>query len=257
MKSTPPRLLLLSATILIALVEPAHANWDPGFAYTGDRGPQFWGELDALNLACDGSHQTPINIRRSRAEFDFSLKRLHPSTHPEPINLRISAFALQMDYANGSSVEFGGKTWDLLQFHFHTLSEHAIDGQLGAMELHAVHVERGGSNLLVMGQLFKIGPTPNRFLQSLVDAGLPEKSHDQISSDKRIDLQDAFTNTASYYTYSGSLTTPPCSEIVTWVVLKQPANMTRKQLRAFQGVMGNNFRPLQHLNDRQVRQTFR
>ena len=258
MESIAPRLLLVSGAILFAHIDrPALANGDPGFAYTGDRGPKFWAELDSLNLACEGSRQTPIDIRRNRAEIDFGLERLRSKIHPEPIKLKISAFALQMDYTNGSSIEFGGKTWDLVQFHFHTLSEHAIDGKLGAMELHAVHVERGGNELLVLGQIFKVSSRPNQFLQRLLDAGLPEKSHEETTSSRRIDLEDAFTNTASYYTYSGSLTTPPCSEIVTWVVLKRPARMTRKQLAAFQGVMGNNFRPLQNLNNRRVRQTFR
>jgi carbonic anhydrase len=103
--------------------------------------------------------------------------------------------------------------------------------------------------------LFKIGWYFNPFVQTLINAGLPEREGDTTENDVLIDLADALSDTKSYYTYAGSLTTPPCSETVTWVVLSEPARLHPKQLDAFRRILGNNFRPLQPLNGRSVRGT--
>lgn len=88
-----------------------------------------------------------------------------------------------------------------------------------------------------------------------MDAGLPRKSGDATHSTHAIDLADALTDTAAYYTYAGSLTTPPCSETVTWFVLKHPATLSKAQFASFNRILGDNFRPLQARNGRVVRST--
>lgn len=89
----------------------------------------------------------------------------------------------------------------------------------------------------------------------MIDAGLPEKNGDTTVTDELIDLADALSSTSSYYTYLGSLTTPPCSENVTWIVLKKPEKFSQAQFEAFRRILGNDFRPLQDLNGRTVRAT--
>jgi carbonic anhydrase len=94
---------------------------------------------------------------------------------------------------------------------------------------------------------------PNEFLDTLISAGLPEKKDDSVESHVTINLTEGLVRTSNYYTYPGSLTTPPCSEIVTWIVLKKQATMSEEQFKAFNRIMGNNFRPLQDRNARTIR----
>jgi carbonic anhydrase len=118
------------------------------------------------------------------------------------------------------------------------------------MELHVVFAAPGSDKKAVIGMLYTIG-RKNAFLSALLASGLPQKSGDEIDAPLRlVNVADALTDTSQYYTYPGSLTTPPCSETVTWFVLKGRAELSEEQFEAFRHVLGNNFRPLQKLNDR-------
>ena len=112
----------------------------------------------------------------------------------------------------GGTLTIDGDTYTLTQFHFHTLSEHAVEGKRGVMELHAVFID-SHNNYAVIGVLYKIGK-PNRFLEKLIAAGLPKLTTSAPVTIDNLGLDDAFTDTSRYYTYPGSLTTPPCSETV-------------------------------------------
>ena len=143
--------------------------------------------------------------------------------------------------------------FSLIEFHFHILTEHTLDGQYGAMELHAVFQDPSSKNFAVIGVLYKIGRA-NRFFARLLTAGLPVKSSSPALTVDALNIGDAFTDTSRYYTYPGSLTTPP-SETVHWLFLKQPAQLSAAQFSAFHGVLGNDFRPIQPLNGRLIRGT--
>lgn len=104
------------------------------------------------------------------------------------------------------------------------------------------------------GVLYHIG-RKNPFLEKLLTPGLPRKSNSTPVFIEGLNLADGLTNTAAYYTYPGSLTTPPCDENVTWIVLEQPAQMSQEQFKAFKGILGNNFRPIQELNGRKITET--
>jgi carbonic anhydrase len=152
-------------------------------------------------------------------------------------------------------VTVDGVTYHLQQFHFHALSEHTIRGWRGVMELHAVFKDDlVNTTKIVVATLFKIGHE-NPFLAKLSAAGLPMKEGQTVDSTVKVNLAKGLTDTSAYYTYAGSLTTPPCSENVTWVVLKEPAEMSAAQLNAFDRILGNDFRPLQDRNGRVVRAT--
>lgn len=223
------------------------------FLYTGDKGPAFWGELNPDWEAClgKGGMQSPIDINNVRNDWRLSPLKLHlDETEIHMIN---NGHAIELEYEEGSTLKFEGVVYDLLQFHFHTLSEHTVEGNHGAMELHAVFKNMESGKLAVIGMLYSIG-SENHFLQELIDAGLPKKEGDETLA-WDINLDDGLTNTSSYYTYQGSLTTPPCSEIVTWIVLKQAAEMSEQQFQEFRKILGNDFRPLQERNNREVRAT--
>jgi carbonic anhydrase len=231
---------------------------DTEFSYTGDTGPGYWYELNPAWEACEGTapdaRQSPIDI--ADVKVDRHLRPLDLEILPTAIDIFNNGHTIEQHYEDtGSSIFFEGREYELLQFHFHTFSEHAVDGELGDMELHAVFREPDGGNYLVVGQLFKVSEKSNPFIQTLIDAGLPPKNGDTTESDELINVADVFTSTSSYYTYPGSLTTPPCSEIVTWVVLQKPADFSEDQYQAFRHILGNDFRPLQKLNDRVIRAT--
>ena len=227
------------------------------FQYSGDEGPAHWSELDPAWAACastaETARQSPIDIDKIRG--DKSLGPLQLVSYPTTIDIFNNGHTIEQHYEDtGSLIVLNGTQYELQQFHFHTLSEHAVHGEHGVMEMHAVFTE--STEYVVVGMLFEIGSHVNPFIQKFIDAGLPVKSGDTRETGDPINLGDALTDTKSYYTYNGSLTTPPCSETVTWIVLTKPARLTQDQFEAFQKILGNDFRPLQPLNDRVVRATW-
>ena len=121
------------------------------------------------------------------------------------------------------------------------------------MELHAVFID-AKNNYVVIGMLYKIG-RQNEFLGNLIAAGLPKLTTSAPVTVNKLDLDKAFTDTNRYYTYPGSLTTPPCTESVKWIVLKEWAELSSEQFEAFRTILGDDFRPLQERNKRVVRAT--
>lgn len=225
----------------------------PNFSYSGDTGPGFWVELSPACGTAPSARQSPVDIRRVVAD---------PKLGPLDLTLNETSFTLaNPGYTVKAAPQVGGVLmlnrvpFTLIEFHFHTLAEHTVDGQSGAMELHAVFRDPS-SNLAVIGVLYKIGRA-NRFLARLLTAGLPVKSSSPEVTVDALNLADAFTDTSSYYTYPGSLTTPLCSENVTWFVLKEWAQMSAAQFNAFHGILGNDFRPIQGLNGRVIRGTIK
>jgi carbonic anhydrase len=226
------------------------------FFYNGDHGPGFWGETPGWEACArntePGARQTPIDIRETVA--DPHLRPLNLQILETEISLINNGHTIEQEYENGSQLMLNGAVFELQQFHFHTLSEHAVNGQRGVMELHAVFKNLADGSMAVIGVMYDLGRR-NRFLDQLIDAGLPMKSGDETHSSHAIDLADGLTSTASYYTYPGSLTTPPCSETVTWFVLKHRATLSKSQFESFNHILGDNFRPLHDLNGRIVRST--
>jgi len=225
------------------------------FAYSGDNGPGFWGQLDSAWQACGvGRSQSPIDITHVR--IDPALKPLKLALKPMPIALTNNGHTIDEDYEPGSTLTLAGATYQLAGVHFHTLSEHVLGDWRGVMEMHVVFKDAAANKIAVVGVLYKIGGY-NRFLGALSSAGLPARSGESVHSDKEINVADGLTDTAAYYTYAGSLTTPPCTENVTWLVLKRPAELSAAQYTAFQGILGDDFRPLQAINGRVVLATSR
>jgi len=226
------------------------------FTYNGDTGPGYWSDLESDFSACAASpsgHQSPIDI--DAVIEDSRLDTLNLLLSEMPFTLINNGHTIMATPKFGGTLRLDGDTYTLAQFHFHTLSEHAVEGNRGAMELHAVFTDANGNNA-VIGMLYKIG-RPNLFVQQLIAAGLPKLTTSAPVTINRLGLGDAFTDTSRYYTYAGSLTTPPCSENVSWVVLKQWAELSPEQFEAFRTILGNDFRPLQKRNQRVVRATAR
>jgi len=219
------------------------------FSYNGDTGPGFWDEINSACAATSSSRQSPINIEDTRV--DPSLTPLDTQIEKTSFTLKNPGYTVVATPETAGTLYLNGTTFTLLQFHFHTLSEHTIGGERSVMELHAVFEDPDG-HYAVIGVLYRIGKS-NPFLAKILSAGLPEKTTSSEVTVKDLDLASAFTDLSRYYTYAGSLTTPPCSETVTWLVLKKQSELSASQYEEFRRVLGNDFRPLQAKNGRVVR----
>ncbi|MCB1034593.1 MAG: carbonic anhydrase family protein [Acidobacteria bacterium] len=243
-------------TLRPAPQQPAQESHDyhsakPTFAYTGDRGPGFWGTLERDWRACsEDTRQSPIDL--DGFVPDPALGPLDLATRETGLDMVNKGYTLEQAYVGGGTLRFEGTAYTLQQFHFHTLSEHAVEGGLGEMELHAVFSNAETKTNAVIGVIYRLG-AENPFLAKF-DRRLP-KAAGEVAKDPavRFDLREAFPDTEAYLTYPGSLTTPPCSPTVTWIVLRQESELSESQLQAFRDIMGNNFRPLQERGRRTIR----
>jgi carbonic anhydrase len=148
-----------------------------------------------------------------------------------------------------NTITLDGADYVVRQFHFHSPSEHTLDGKHFPLELHIVHKDRQG-NLAVVGLLFDLGEE-NTALQEMF-ANIPDDAHGGIELESPIDLSVFFSGNETIYRYDGSLTTPPCSEGVKWNVSAQIMGVSKTQLDAFEAVYSGNNRPVQDLNGRKV-----
>ncbi|HEU0201286.1 MAG TPA: carbonic anhydrase family protein [Burkholderiaceae bacterium] len=160
---------------------------------------------------------------------------------------------IQVNYAPGSRITVGSDTYELVQFHFHRPSEERIEGKAYAMVAHLVHRSVAGK-LAVVGVLLESG-APNPLLETLWRHLPPAKELESARKDVTIDASHLLPADRGYYTFPGSLTTPPCTENVRWLVLKQPVRVSAEQIATFAQRYPNNARPVQPLNARVVQET--
>ena len=223
----------------------SHAvNW----GYTSDIGPAQWGDLSPAFAACKlGESQSPIdladapNVRPHELEFRYE---------PVPLEIVNNGHTIQVNYPPGSTLIDGGKEYALVQFHFHRLSEHTVSGRPTAMELHLVHQDADGG-LAVVGVLLTSG-RHNRSLE-VVWANMPaEVDEKRLVTGSTVNAEDPLPANLSYFSYMGSLTTPPCSEGVRWYVLRDVIEVSPAQIDRFAALYPDNARPTQPLNGREV-----
>ena len=198
-----------------------------------------------------GLLQSPINIVTSRTVPGKHAVALHYQTSREHVtNL---GHTVKVVYDPGSSLEFDGKVYDFVQFHFHTPSEHLLDGVTYPMEMHLVHTEHGHPDrYLVVGVLFKEGGADS-LLDTLLSA-VPPTVGATADEDQTLDASAIFSPGEGYYHYKGSLTTPPYTESVDWLVLKRVHEASAEQVQAFNRLEGNNARHIQEVRARLVDQ---
>ena len=157
---------------------------------------------------------------------------------------------IQVNYAQGSSVTINGEKFSLLQFHFHTPSEHTINNKASALELHLVHRNEVGK-LAVIGILLNEGKA-NTLIEE-VWKNIPATGKTNTVSDRLINAANLLPKGRSYYSYSGSLTTPPCSEGVKWNVFVEPITVSAEQIEAFEKIYQVDARPIQPTNSRIIK----
>lgn len=221
----------------------------PHWGYFGEEGPKYWGELAPEFATCKtGKNQSPINLKPQKAVGTTSLPGFDVYYRETALKLVNNGHTLQVNIPLGSYIKIDGHRYELLQYHFHTPSEHQRDGFNYPMEMHLVHKD-GDGNLAVIAILFQEGDE-NETLAELMSF-LPQKLKKQeVHESVKIHPAKFFPADKKFYKYSGSLTTPPCSEGVYWMVFKQPIQASVTQLEKMHEYLGSNARPVQRQNAR-------
>jgi carbonic anhydrase len=223
----------------------------PHWSYKGDEGPSHWGDLAEEYMMCSkGLNQSPVDLvadvhgELPELEFEYYSRSV--------INEINNGHTIQQNIQQGSFLKVPGRglNAELKQFHFHSPSEHTIEGKSFAMELHFVHVDESGA-ILVVGVMIDEGdehPVLKK-LWSFMPQNVGETSEKPIG----IEETNLLPPTREYFTYGGSLTTPPCSEGVKWLVLKTPIEASAEQIATFKGRVGEaTNRPVQPHNARLI-----
>jgi carbonic anhydrase len=241
-----PQLLALVAALVAApvawAIKPAH------WSYSGSESPRYWGQLDPSYATCDsGQHQSPIDLR------DFTNGDL------KPIRFKYGAGghmvlndgrSIQVNYTLGSEIIVDGYRYELKQYSFHSPGEHYINGRAYPLEVQFFHVD-GKGRVVAVSVMFELGKE-NKALDEIWDV-VPRHSGDRFLFHSTVLASDLLPRDKSYYRYEGSLNTPPCTEGVTWLVMKQPLEVSEAQLEKFRKIIPDpNNRPLQTLNGRKV-----
>jgi carbonic anhydrase len=220
--------------------EAAGAAHKPHWSYEGETGPGHWGELSPDFKVCQlGLEQTPIDLssglkgNAGPIAFDY---------RPLPLRILNNGHTIQVNADPGCSCTIGEAKFDLLQFHFHHPSEHLLDGKAFDLEAHFVHKSEAGA-LAVVGVFFRPG-AHNPGLQPIFDQ-MPKSEGPEVKASGQFDPALFFPKSRDFFRYMGSLTTPPCSEGLTWTVFRDPIEASSDQIRQFVSLFSNNARPVQ------------
>jgi carbonic anhydrase len=236
-------LLLALLTFAGSAVAEESVHW----TYSGKHGPAHWGELSKAFATCsEGRSQSPIDIVDP---IDADLEPIGLSYRGSTTAVVNNGHTLQIDVGPGNSLDIDGQTFELIQFHLHSPSEHRIQAESFALEVHFVHQNDRGE-LAVVAVLFREGPRSHGI--ATIEASAPAKVGTSKSLDTSIADLKIMPEGGAHYRYSGSLTTPPCTEGVRWLVVKEAGAVSREQVEQFVKLIGEDARGPQPLNGRRV-----
>ncbi|MGF1568345.1 MAG: carbonic anhydrase [Nodosilinea sp.] len=225
----------------------------PMWGYVGVGNPAEWSELSPEFSACGvGREQSPIDLSQDILSQDIRAELSTITINYQSVPLRIvnNGHTAEVRVNPGSGIILDNEPYELEQFHFHQPSEHTVEGTTFPMEMHLVHKNARGE-LAVIGVLLAEGKE-NPTLGPIWEAIPPEKSEEVHVPDVQINLDALLPENSETYRYFGSLTTPPCSEIVQWVVLQTPMELSPAQVAQFKAIFPPNARPVQARNRRIV-----
>ena len=244
--------LVVGAILSIAAISCYSAE-GAQWSYAGATGPAKWGSLEKGFSQCKlGQTQSPIDIPDASARKG-DLPSLLFAYKPSPLKIIDNGHTIQVNYTAGSFVSVAGKHYELVQFQFHKPSEEKIDGKGHDMVAHLVHQGAGGK-LAVIAVLLDTG-RENRLIKTLWDNLPKEKGKEHVVDAVKISALDLLPANKGYYTFAGSLTAPPCSEEVTWFVLKTPVQVSADEIARFAKAYPMNARPVQPVNGRDIEAT--
>ncbi|EXJ13605.1 carbonic anhydrase [Imhoffiella purpurea] len=233
---------------MLAASSGAFAAHGHHWGYSGAEGPEHWGELDQSFSVCrNGRNQSPVDL----AEFvDARLPPIGFHYHPGGEMEENNGHSIQIDYAEGSTITLNGHDYALKQYHFHAPSENHVGGKEFPMEAHLVHVDESG-RIAVVAVMIEEGAENAALTQAW--SVMPEQPETMVHLAPLVSAEDLLPKSHDYYRFTGSLTTPPCTEGVAWLVMKEPVTASAEQIHKFASVMGHpNNRPIQATNHRVI-----
>lgn len=224
----------------------SHVHW----GYSGSGAPENWGKMPGNEICGTGKRQSPIDIRNG---IRVDLEPIKFDYRPTQFRITDNGHTVRVDVAEGNTITVMGRSWQLVQFHFHRPSEERVNGKSYEMSMHLVHRDYA-NNLAVIAVLMERGPE-HPVIQTLwnnlpLDTGLSVEPPNVA-----IDLMKLLPERRDYYTYMGSLTTPPCTENVLWMVFKEPILVSPEQIGIFARLYPNNARPIQPAYDRLIKES--
>lgn len=225
--------------------EHGSSHW----SYEGQESAAHWDMLNPAYMACEaGSHQSPIDIAMPRQAQQQERLVFHYQSGL--VRALDNGHTIQVNVPPGNELHLDGRTYRLSQFHFHEPSEHHVDGRTYPMEIHSVYRASKG-HVVVVSVLVEVG-SPNKALAELWSM-LPIKAG-ELGSEHPFNPQTLIPPNTHHFSYHGSLTTPPCTEGVQWIVLRDPISMSAQQIAQFVSVIGHNARPIQPLHGRRIQE---
>ncbi len=242
------------AALTAAFANPPEEDASEGkprhWSYGGEGGPEHWAELSSDNALCTGG------VQQSPIDLSGAMVATVDTPRPQWVPVRSGVVAnnghtIQVDVGNAGGIKLNGAEYSLKQFHFHHPSEHTIEGKSFPLELHLVHASKEGG-LAVIGVMFDQG-RPSAALDSVWATAPGREGKAAVAFE--IDAAKFMPKTSTAYRYEGSLTTPPCSETVSWTVMAEPQTASAAQIAAFSEIFPWNARPIQPLNRRYVLRT--
>jgi carbonic anhydrase len=218
------------------------AHW----SYDGETGPAYWGGLSPDYALCStGQEQSPVDIP---AAAPLNPANLTYSYLPSALTIVNNGHTVQVNYDPGSDLLVRGERYKLVQFHFHAHSEHTLDGHAAPLELHLVHSNEQGA-LAVVGVWIESGGENAAFAPIMNNLPAAEGPPQTVPGEQ-VDAQRLLPAERTYYRYNGSLTTPPCAERVTWLMLNTPVAISAAQIGAYTALFDHTYRPTQPFNSR-------
>jgi len=242
---------LVALVLFSGLAAAGSQQEPPHWGYAGKDGPKSWGKLDSSYSSCTLGHsQSPINISGAKKA---DLPSLRFDYHAVPLDIIDNGHPIQVNYGPGSTLTVGDKVYTLKQFHFHHPSEEHVNGRGYDMVAHVVHADADG-HIAVVAILLEHGAA-NAFIDT-VWSNIPKEKEKTVDvAGVSVNVKDLLPRELGYYEFAGSLTTPPCSEGVTWFVLKTPVTISAAQVAQFAKLYPRDARPTQPVNGREILET--
>jgi len=243
-------LLLTLSAVSCTHAERATGHW----GYEGTSGPEYWAQLSQEYAVCgEGRAQSPIDITdaipSSLAHPQFFYKNM-------PLRIRNTGHTIQVAGDSTGFMQVGTSRYELVEFHFHRPSGHKLNGKSYDMELHLVHRGLDGERAVV-GVFMEISERDNPVISKIWDYLPADEREEHLVDQVLINPAELLPSNRSFYHYSGSLTTPPCSEGTKWYIMKHPIKVSEERVARFSSLYRVNARPVQPSNGRVIQSSIR
>ncbi len=217
------------------------------WGYSGEHGPRQWGDLKTSYGMCKyGRNQSPVDLKDASISSRPALEIFY---RPTRLNIENNGHTVKVNYSSGSYIRIDQKKFELLQFHFHSPSEHTKNGKAYPIEAHLVHKSKDGQ-LAVIGVFIEEGEIENEMTGAFWKFLPTDSSSAKLYKNIIINANHLIPDKRNLLRYRGSLTTPPCSEGVIWNVMSHSLKMSKNQIQKFQKIYSHNARPIQAINNR-------